>query len=295
MKKNLFVLILMVSVAFAAFETLGEIDARSVAAANADAAYSFESSSCMVGNPAFLGGFEKVSVTASASPRSMGLEDSFIINLGTGAAIPIPNAGGVGVFFSGMFVNADSASLYNEIMTGVGYGHGFVRDRLKIGLSFFIQKWNVASDAGVDVTTPLGVNANLGAAVEINQEMTLGLTGRNLLPVDISSDSATDKDTAPTDLKLGFSYDKETFLVSFDTGIVFETRSLNFQLGAETYFFDDKFRLGGGLKMLGISEGIVPSLGFGYGFGAFTIDYALQYPINIGGAGTHLLSFNIKI
>lgn len=277
---------------FGAFETVNDADARSRAVANANSAFAFGSGT-VLGNPALLSTFDKISGTATVAPRALGLDDGSLLNAAISAVYPLKTiGGGVGIAGSGLIVTADNQNLYNELQGALGYGHNLLNSTLQVGATVTAQKWLIGAEASTEeIKAPITFNANLGLAYHLNQQVSFGLVGANLIGTDISTGTG-EKDSVPREIKAGLAYKSPKFLVVMDAGYVIDHSDVNIKMGAETFFLNKKFRLGGGVELQGISLGITPSLGFGYNLGMFVVDYAISYPVNLGGAGTHIASFS---
>ena len=89
------------------------------------------------------------------------------------------------------------------------------------------------------------------------------------------------EDSVSRDIRLGIGYDKDKYLLSMDVQYVMDDQNVNLALGGEVYLLNDKFRIGAGVELQGISQGVKPSVGFGYDIGKLVIDYAFAYSINL--------------
>lgn len=290
---------------FGAFESFTDFDARTRAIANANASLPI-SGSVIVVNPALLPNFGKRLIQLSVLPRGLGLDlgaNSMLMNLSGAFILPIKKGklitteSGFGFALNSLLVNNDSSASYYEFQVSAAYG---VRLDPKVsfgitavGQYFMLAPGAEALPAGY---TPLPVpNMNVGFHFAPYDQVSIGLVGMNLLKPNISglSDSSTNQDNVGRAIVLGVAYSIQRFVIALDTHFLIDSSTFNLKFGGETFFFGRRFHAGVGLEMLGPTRSITPSIGFGGVVGPLVIDYALSYPLNLGGLGNHIFSVTL--
>lgn len=285
---------------YSAFETFADMDARTRAIAGANAAIPV-SGSVIVINPALLPSMRRTLLTLTVAPRGLGLNlgDTGIIplNLTGSFVLPTPKAGTFGVALSTLFVNNDNLFGYSEYQLAAAWGIKIIKN-FAVGVTVMGQYWAPDDKTGTlptDFKSPFTLNANLGFHFEPYEQVSIGLVGVNLIRMNTASGGYNNPnfDGLSRSIVLGLAYTIFRFVIALDSEFVFDNSQINLKFGGETFFGGRRFHAGIGLEMQGPTKGIVPSIGFGVFLAPFVIDYAFAYPLNVLGAGNHLLSLTL--
>ncbi|HBE02758.1 MAG: hypothetical protein A2096_01805 [Spirochaetes bacterium GWF1_41_5] len=305
MKRINFFIIILIMTTFslhAAFIEHPDIDARGESVGSAVVTLGSDGNS-VNNNPALLGTVDLISLTVTGSPLSLGVEDSSLINcLLAHGVVPFKGAGALGISANLLLVHAEiegiSKNLYNEYEFSLAYGYA-INSSFQVGLTAKLQTWSIGKDLGAefdDIDAPLTFNANIGAIFKPIPELSIGLAGINLIGMKINSKSSTSaKENVPRSVKAGVGYISPIINVAGDVEFVFDTTDFNIYVGTEKNFFANLFRVGAGIKLLNISDGVVPTAGFGITLKMFKVDYAFSYPISsIAPYGNHKLTAGVR-
>jgi len=293
--KNIFKLVpcvIIVNLFAAPVETQTETDARSRAIGNANTAVHLGGTSVM-GNPSQMAIADSKSVTVTVFPRGLGISELNILNGGLSFLLPVRQIGGtIGIGAIGSLISSDGTAIYKDAQLALGIGKSLGAP-FQIGAVGLFQvrsvgddTTSVESDAG-----SIGGNLNVGASYKINHDLSVGLVGMNLIRSDYFPEGAV-SESAPMALKAGVGFVKPQILVALDGEYLWDSRTINVKMGSELYLMMRKLRIGIGLELHGLSQGLKPSLGFGYRVGPLIIDYAFSYSFNLGGVGEHIASIS---
>jgi len=287
---------------FGAFETFVDFDARTRAIANANAALPVSGSVILV-NPALIPSIPRKLVSLSVMPRGLGLDlgQSFIMNLSGSLILPVKKGkiikteSGFGIAVNALLVNNENQAAYDEFQLSVGYGIKIVK-KLALGATLSGQYF-VVTPANLAETPPyfnppLTPNLNVGLHFSPFDTVSIALVGMNLVRMNFVAQGiyTTNIDYVPRSIVFGLAYSIQRFVIAMDTHFVVDTSKVNLKFGGETFFAGRRFHSGIGLEMIGPLDGQNVSIGFGGVVGPVVIDYALSYPLRLGGLGNHIFS-----
>lgn len=291
---------------FGAFESFTDFDARTRAIANANASLPI-SCSVIVVNPALLPNFGRRLISLSVMPRGLGLDlgqNSLLMNLSGAFIVPIKKGklitteSGFGMAVNSLLVNNEGQASYNEFQVSLAWGVRLI-NTVSFGITAVGQYFTLAPGAGESLPagyspTPVP-NFNLGFHFVPYEQVSIGLVGKDLIRPNISgqAETSTNSDNVTRAIVLGVAYSIQRFVIALDTHFLLDSSTFNLKFGGETFFFGRRFHAGVGLEMLGPTRSITPSVGFGGVVGPLVIDYALAYPLNLGGLGNHIFSVTL--
>ncbi len=276
---------------FPAYESLVDTDARSRAMANANATIPI-SGSVIFGNPALLAKISRPIAAVSLLPRGLGLEleNTFLFNASANFVLPLKEAGGAGLSWNGYFSSMETDTTYNENRLAAAYGICLFK-KFSVGGTLILESWGANGMEGLNLLSygaPLSVNANIGVHYQLTTNLGLAMVGRRLFGSGLSGGEQRDE-SAPT-LCAGVGWQNANWVGAIDAEYLFALSTFNLKIGFELQIAKGRLHLGAGAELLGLAQSFTPSLGIGGRFGPFVFDYAIAYPIPLGGAGSHLFT-----
>ncbi|MBL8993720.1 MAG: hypothetical protein JNM63_10290 [Spirochaetia bacterium] len=262
--------------------------------ANANAAVPI-SGSVIFGNPALLAKISRPIAAVSVLPRGLGLEleDTFLFNAAANVVLPLKEAGGAGLSWNGYFSSMETDTTYNENRLAAAYGICLFK-KLSVGGTLLLESWGANGKDGLNLLSygaPLSINANIGVHYQLSPNLGLALVGRRLFGSALSGGKDRDE-SAPT-LCAGVGWLNPNWVGAFDAEYLFALSTFNLKLGFELQLAKGRLHLGAGAELLGLAQSFTPSLGIGLRLGPFVFDYAIAYPIPLGGAGNHLFTITV--
>jgi len=293
---NILVLTLLcVGIAFAAFDDLG-IGARPLGMGGAFAAVS-DDANAAVHNPAGLGYIDAATVGFTYVNAFSGAVNHNY----AGIVLPLGIAGSFGVNWGRL---TDGAGVYSENSVAFSYSK-MVVEALSLGANLKMLNTSFDSDNiwvsdnpyFVD-TSASGFTVDLGVLLKPVSGLSIGLSGGNLIPVDVSI-SESEEEKVPMNLRAGLAYRLSaiaasaqqpalkdvlnTAIISVEGAIREErgTNAVKVRVGAEAWFANRVVGLRAGYRMKKVHETsssavIGGSIKIPVGDVSLQLDYALQ-------------------
>lgn len=296
--KRLAVLFLVATLPLpAAFESLGDGDARTRSMGNASVAYGV-GYSAFLKNPALLSTYPKTRIGLSVLGRGLGLdlgEKTAALQGSLAGIIALPNllqGSGAGIAAGSLYANNNDQAQWVELQTTAGFGSQIIKT-LAVGVSYLGQYWSLtvpnAGDLPTGFTPPFASSFSFGVLWTPMNFFSLGASGLNLLRPNVAA-LAGGEGYADRSVVLGLSFHGENAALNGDLDWKPDNAQIDIRVGAEGYI-GKKLRLAAGVELVGPSRDLVPSLGFGVKIGPVDIDYTAFWSLSLGaGVGTHLLS-----
>lgn len=279
---------------FPAFETLIDVDARTRAMGNANTAVPM-SGSVISGNPSLLSKFVRPIASLTVLPRGLGLDlqNISLLNLSANFILPLSNAGGVAVGYNGYLGAMNSDTSYNEFQMSFGYGVSLFKKKISVGAALLLESWEAKSS---DPESPgryqssLSPNLNVGIHFQPIPQLGFGVSALRIFGTE-TSDRTNRSGTLPR-VKVGAAIFQKSWLGTVDVEYLSDFQTVSLKPGVEFGFGGGRFHFGAGFELQIQSKQLqpMPSIGAGVNLGHFVIDYALAYPILLGGAGNHVFT-----
>jgi len=278
---------------FADFEDIG-VGVRAVGLGNCYTAIGDDIDSIYY-NPAGLSHIKKTEFSSSYSKLYWGLDDGS--NIGQSFISAGTSLGKYGVVgFS--WINLSLTRYYQENTFILGYSRKLKED-IFIGVNGKILSKQYGRDIYTEDDplfnkygyTKTGYSLDIGVKFNFNKFI-IGIVGKDLLRPDV--DLGNSNDGLPATYKAGIGYKTDDLLLGLDFGYYYNV--IKCFSGIEKLFFNKRFatRVGVGI---GTREFSNITLGLGYSYNIFRIDYAFIYPLSgiKNTYGTHRIGVKIGL
>ena len=210
------------------------------------------------------------------------------------------NSGSIGFCW-----NAFQSYFYDENTFCLSYGRRLIWN-LYTGITLKRAGWSVEgneyteldSDIPDDGVSRSGFTFDLGFLLKRGNNVSLGFSAENLLPVDIGLNT---KERIPLNLRTGVAYKVNLpkkldikLLTLLDTTYRKQDRAMDVRIGAESWFLHETAGFRIGLNSTSVTSGL--SYRIPISKSGIQIDYAFIYPFSIRETyGSHHVSISLKI
>lgn len=245
-------------------------------------------------NPASLTGIRNIQLFTTYENLYAGLaDDSSLKRYALSAGVPVKLSGReIGV--SGLsYYKFSLDSLYSESVLGLAHGYP-LKDNFFIGLQFKIlnvsygkTKYTVINDIFDGGYSKSAITQDLGMLYMFDKAA-IGLSVLNVTQPDLGLKY---ENKVKRNIRAGVRFEGNR--LKLNASVTQFTGSIRIRTGVETWFFNRKLFLRGGLN-LGSWDYRNVSLGFGYAGKKYEINYSFKYPLSgiTDIIGTHQISLN---
>ncbi len=257
-----------------------------------------DDSNTMFFNPAGLANIKTYDACAMHAGLFTGLDEVSIGLSLVSFAMPLHNSGGAGISWT----NLNARDLYNENAFTVAYGHRFLPNLSGgVGLKYLGQGYTLDRYAEEDEVFKDGdysdaFTADLGLLYKPQSDITLALSGINVIPADIGRQY---EDIVPTVIRAGAAYRIPNMVImdqlpvrNIVTAVDFSWRfqdwgdtedKLTVNMGVEAWLLDEMLPVRAGADLSGSG---IKNIALGTGFlkeiseVEMSIDYSFMLPVN---------------
>jgi hypothetical protein len=254
-------------------------------------------------NPAGLAQISQKEVTFMSSKLFTGLEG---VDVGLNYLSYVHSSAGERGNFAVTWAALSSAALYREDTGSISYGRYIGGPNLSLGANLKFLRHEYSTDLRsvddpvfADGTLKNAVTADVGLLVGVpDTGLTFGFTGKNITSPDVGLKTV---DKLPMETVFGVAYyqDRMPYIalpactVALD--IVNRDQQVDYRLGAEAWFFDERFAIRAG----GRAEEVTFGLGYEIKIVSdmkLIVDYALAWPLQVEEtSGSHRIGLTIRL
>ncbi len=296
-----FFIIVMPNVSSSAFEqtTSGSARALGMGEAFTGVAEGGENASL---NPASLGFFQdRINLSVMYSPLFIGLDNGSLYRGAFNIASSLRKIGGFAVNVQYLEVDTNEINkIYQEYSGILSYGKK-LNKKWAIGGNIKYYNWDAAESEDLNgYREQLGaknLSLDIGFLYRIIKMLTVGLVISDFTRPVLSSDKAAKEyqDKLPIKVKLGFTFNIKKVLFALDGEYI--NRKMNFKIGAERWFLNNKLGARTGFQFWNAILGINYTIGMSFRVEErLTISYAFLYPLGSieSTGGTHRISLTFR-